>query len=323
MPQSVTLDAIHKARTEIAGRLTKTPILDLTSDHLKSVLPSDSQVSIKLELFQQAGSFKSRGAYIGVQSLSQENREAGVVTVSGGNHALAVSWAAATAGISAKITMAKTVDPMRIAGCKTYNADVTLCDSIADAFTEMERIAKDENRTILHPFEAEHMTLGAATCGAEFMEECADIDIFIIPVGGGGLISGMSSAIKLMKPEATVIGVEPFGADAMFQSFSQGKAVSIGQVNTIADSLGAPMALPYSFGLTYQNVDEIVHISDDEMRASMRMMLQSMKITAEPACASTLAALCGPLRDRCTGKRVGIIACGSNISLDRFQKLIG
>lgn len=323
MNTAITLDAIRQARKKIEGRLVKTPVLDITIDKIRTTLSNDMTVSMKMELFQQAGSFKSRGAYIGASDLTPEKRKAGVVTVSGGNHALAVSWAAAAEGISAKVCMPRSVDPVRVEGCKANGADVVLCDTIADAFSEMERCAAEEGRTILHPFEAEHMTLGAATCAMEYVEARPDIDVFIVPIGGGGLISGMSAAIKLMKPEATVIGVEPFGADAMSQSFKTGDVVTIDKVDTIADSLGAPMTLPYSLALARQYVDDIVRIEDDEMRTAMVQLYGGLKIVAEPACASTLAALNGPAREHCAGKRVGIIACGSNISLERFQSLTG
>lgn len=316
-----TLNQITNARNTIDGKLLATPTISLENDRISKLLARGTSAFIKLEHFQQAGSFKSRGAFIGMSALTSEQKQAGVVAVSGGNHALAVSWAATKLGISAKVVMPNHVDPVRIEGCKALGADVVLCDTIAEAFDEMNRIARQENRTIMHPFEGEHMTLGAATCGAEFMQASPDLDALIVPVGGGGLISGMSLAAKLHNPNIQVFGVEPFGADAMFKSFESGTITTLENVDTIADSLGAPMTAPYSFAVTKAHVDKITRVSDDELRAAMQHMMNGLKILAEPACASSLAALIGPLRDELAGKRVGIIACGSNISVERFNQL--
>ena len=132
----------------------------------------------------------------------------------------------------------------------------------------------------------------------------------------------MSSAIKLVHPDCEIIGVEPFGADSMWQSFEKGEAVRLDKVNTIADSLGAPMALPDSFAITRKNVSEIIRIEDDEMRNAMRLLYDGLKIIAEPACAATTAALVGPLKQRLEGKSVAIIACGSNISLAKYGRIL-
>ena len=312
---------INNAQIVISGNLVKTPVAPLISDRLSHLLPAGSSAFIKLEHIQQAGSFKARGAFIGMSQLSSEQKNAGVVTVSGGNHALAISWAALKLNISAKVVMPSHVDPVRIDGCKSLGATVVLVDTIEDAFSTMNRIAEDEGRTIMHPFEGEHMALGSATCAAEFLEDCPDLDALIVPVGGGGLISGMSLAAKLHNPNIQVYGVEPFGADAMFQSFQTGSVTTLEKVDTIADSLGAPMTASYSLTLARAHVDEIIRVTDDELRAAMRHMMDGLKILAEPACASSLAALIGPLHKTLEGKQVGIIACGSNISIERFQKL--
>lgn len=307
----------------MAGRAVRTPVLNLSTGKMKPHLPEGADVSIKLELFQNAGSFKARGVLLGVDAMTTEERRRGVVAASAGNHALAVSWAAQAEGIHARLAMPSYADPMRIEGCRAMGAQVTLFDNVQELFAGMERIAVEDGRKILHPFEADHMTLGAATCGAEFARDCPDLELVVIPVGGGGFISGMSAAIKALCPNAEIIGVEPFGADSMFRSFDTGEAVSLGKVSTIADSLGAPMALPKSFAITRENVGEIVRVEDVEMVDAMRLIHDALKITAEPACSASLAAILGPLRARAEGKKVGIVACGSNISLARFATLVG
>ncbi|MDX8352284.1 threonine/serine dehydratase [Cognatiyoonia sp. IB215182] len=315
------LDEVAEAAELLVDAIIETPILPLKSARWDTVLPDCASVTLKLELFQQTGSFKARGALLGLRRLTDDQRRAGVVAASGGNHALAVSWAARMAGVDALITMPEAVDPARIAGCKALGATVTLHADMASAFAAMSSAA-EAGRTIMHPFEAEHMILGAATCGREYALQAPDIDTFVIPVGGGGLASGMAAAIKQMKPGAMVIGVEPMGADTLWRSLAAGSSQSIAEVNTIADSLGAPFALPESFAVAQAYVDEVVRIEDHEMLRAMAQYQEILRITAEPACAASLAALTGPLSDRVAGRHIGLIACGSNISLTRYAELM-
>ncbi|SFR42040.1 threonine dehydratase [Yoonia tamlensis] len=316
------LQAIDAAAKQLDGVLIQTPILPLESSRWAGVLPDCASVTVKLELFQQAGSFKARGAYLGMTQLDPVQRAAGVVAASGGNHALAVSWAAQAAGVEALICMPRSVDPSRIAGCEGLGATVQLFDTMADAFAAMNAYA-DAGRTLMHPFEGAHMTLGAATLGVEYHAQAPQIDTYVVPVGGGGLISGMACAIRQLHPNATVIGVEPFGADSMYRSFEAGAPATLDQVDTIADSLSAPYALPYSFGIARAYAERIVRITDDQMRQAMDHYQRILRITAEPACAASLAAVLGPLRDELRDRHVGIIACGSNVSLTRYAALMG
>jgi len=217
--------------------------------------------------------------------------------------------------------MPKATDPARIAGCEALGATVTLHDDMAAAFAAMNEAA-EAGRALMHPFEADHMILGSATCGYEYATQAPQIDTYVIPIGGGGMISGMACAIKQVNPAATVIGVEPFGADSMSQSFAAGEAIRIEKVATIADSLGAPLAMPLTYGVARTHVDRIVKIDDHAMLAAMDLYQQNLRITAEPACAASLAAILGPLKDDLAGRQVGIIACGSNISLERYGALM-
>ncbi len=315
------LAAIEAAAHTLRDVVIATPVLPLASARWDGVLPDCAGVTLKLELFQQAGSFKARGAYLGIAGLDADQRRVGVVAASGGNHALAVAWAAQAAGVDALICMPRATDPARIAGCEALGAQVSLHDDMAAAFAAMNAAAA-EGRALMHPFEAAHMVLGSATCGLEYVTQAPDLDTFIVPIGGGGLISGMACAIKQLRPDAQVIGVEPFGADSMARSLEQGAPVTLDKVATIADSLGAPLALPYTFGVTQAHVDRIVRIADAEMLRAMDIYQHNLRITAEPACAASLAAIIGPLRDDLAGRRVGIIACGSNISLDRYATLM-
>ncbi len=319
---AVNLEAIIAAEQQLVGHVIRTPSVDVRQTGLESLLPDGSKISMKLELMQKAGSFKARGSYLSIKALSSNQRAGGVVAASGGNHALAVAWAARTIGVSVKIAIPKIADPVRIEGCRNLGAELVLCEDIHEAFDTMHMIEATEGRAMIHPFEGLNMSLGAATCGKELFEANPDVEVVILPVGGGGLISGMSAAIKFLNPDVEVYGVEPFGADSMYQSFKAGSPQSITKVDTIADSLGSPTALPLSFALTRTYVDDIVRVSDDAIRDAMRAMNASMKLVPEPACAASLAGALGPLREKCEGKRVGLLACGANISLDRFAALI-
>jgi threonine dehydratase len=314
------LATIKAAAARLQGVTIATPVLPLTSARWDG-LPKDAKVTVKLELFQQAGSFKARGAYLGMAGLDDAARAAGVVAASGGNHALAVAWAAQAAGVQALIAMPRATDPGRIQGCRDLGATVSLHDDMAAAFAVMEDAAR-EGRTLLHPFEAPHMVLGAATCGLEYLAQVPDLDVVIVPVGGGGLIAGMACALRQARPDLRVIGVEPTGADSMFRSLQAGSPQRLAQVATIADSLGSPLAMPETFAITRHYVDHIVHVTDDAMRHAMRSYQSALKIMAEPACAAALAAIQGPLCDALAGQHVGIIAYGSNISLARYTQLL-
>ena len=314
---------IETAASSLQGRIVATPTVTLNSSRIEPHLPDGSTVHMKLEAFQQAGSFKSRGVILAIDQLSDAEKAAGVTAVSAGNHALAVSWGAKMAGMSAKVVMPKTADSIRVEGCKALGAEVVLMENVGDAFKECSRLVEEEGRTMLHPFESPFMTLGAATCGLEFAKTHPDMEVAVLPIGGGGLISGMACAIKQALPNCEIIGVEPYGADSMWQSFEKGEAVHLDGVNTIADSLGAPMAMPETFAIAKHYVDEIIRIEDDDMRSAMRVLYDGLKLVAEPACAASTAAVMGPLHKRLAHKKIGVIACGSNISLQKFTKLIG
>jgi len=193
---------------------------------------------------------------------------------------------------------------------------------MAAAFAEMERIATEEGATLIHPYDADHMVLGSATCGAEYLAQVPHLDTLIVPIGGGGMIAGMSAAAKLINPAIEVIGVEPEGADSMAQSLEQGHPVTLDRVNTLADSLGAPKALPITFGVAQKYLDRILRLPDSALLDGMDHLRRVLRMMAEPACAASLAALIGPLRDEMAGRHVGIIACGSNIGLQRYRDLL-
>lgn len=321
MVASLTMPEIHAAAHALAGRIVHTPVHHLRSPELDEQLP-DTQVFLKLELFQLTGTFKARAALLNALSLSPEQRVRGVTAISAGNHAVAVAFAARTIGTSAKVVMIATANPLRVELCRAYGAEVLFAPDAHTGFELVKQVERDEQRTLIHPFEGRSVALGTATLGLEFVQQVPDLDAVVIPVGGGGLCAGVASAVKLLAPACQVFGVEPEGADSMHRSFEAGEPRSIDRVATIADSLGAPYALPITFELCRHNVDELVRVSDEQLRSAMRFLLRNAKLALEPAGASATAALLGPLRTKVRGKRVGLIVCGSNIDTASFAKLI-
>lgn len=311
---------IRAARERLGERVRETPVWRWHGDAIERAAGAGTQVFLKLELFQHTGTFKARGALLNALALSDEQRRRGVTAVSAGNHAIAVAFAARSVGTTAKVVMPKTADPARVALCRAFGAEVMLVDDVHHAFDDVKRIEREEGRTFIHPFEGELTVFGTATVGYELCNQIENLDAVIVPVGGGGLIAGVACAVKQMQPRCKVYGVEPEGADSMSRSFAAGSPQSIEKVATIADSLGAPYALPCSFGIARRFVDAIVTIPDDAMQRAMGLLFTEMKLAVEPAGAAATAALCGPLRERLAGKRVGVIVCGSNIDLATFAR---
>src|SRR5690348_11529384 len=315
-----SLADIRAARERLGDRVRETPAWQWRGDAIEREAGAGTQAFLKLELLQHTGTFKARGALLNAMALSEDEKQHGVTAVSAGNHAIAVAFAARSVGTTAKVVMPKTANAARVALCRAYGAEVVLTDDVYAAFAEVERIQQDEGRTFIHPFEGELTVLGTATVGYELCRQIGNLDAVIVPIGGGGLIAGIACAVKQMQPRCKVYGVDPEGADSMHRSFAAGSPQSIEKVNTIADSLGAPYALPYSFALARRFVDELVLINDEAMQRAMGLLFADMKLAVEPAGASATAALCGPLREKLQGKRVGVIVCGANIDLATFAK---
>ena len=209
---------------------------------------------------------------------------------------------------------------LRIKRCRHFGAEVVLADDVHSAFDLAHDIQEREGRFFVHPYEGADVVLGTATVGLEICDQVPELDAVIVPIGGGGLCAGISSAVKQMIPHCEVIGVEPVGADSMHRSFANGKPESIEKVMTIADSLGAPFALPISYQLCRENVDELVLVNDEELKDAMGILFREMRIAVEPACTATTAALMGPLSGRFSGKKVLAVMCGSNIDWPTFSQ---
>jgi threonine dehydratase len=318
--QGPDIQDIRALREQLTEETLLTPVIRCAG--IEALIGSDTEVYAKLEFLQSTGTFKARGALATLHSLSEEQLRAGVTAVSAGNHAIATAFAAKTVGTTAKVVMIGSANPSRIERCRAYGGEVVLAEDAHKAFEMAERIQEEEGRYFVHPFEGPSVALGTGTMGVEICEQVPDFDALIVPIGGGGLIGGISNAVKQLRPDCEIVGVEPVGADSMYRSHAAGEPVAIDKVRTIADSLGAPFALPYSFALTEQNVDQLVLVDDEQLRRSMGFLFRVMKLAVEPACAASTAALLGPLRDALRGKRVVLVMCGSNIDWETFERQV-
>jgi threonine dehydratase len=315
---AIDFEQVKELRKTLRKWVVETPVLECVSLQQRSAA---AQVFAKLEFLQGTGTFKLRGALAVMLGLSREQLKAGITAVSAGNHAIAAAFAARELGSSAKVVMMRSANPYRVSLCEQLGAEVLIADTVHNAFELAEDIRKNEGRYFVHPYEGLDRAMGTAIAGLEIDEQIEEFDTVIIPIGGGGLCAGIAAAIKHRRPDCEVIGVEPFGADTMFRSFASGKPEAIEKVTTIADSLGAPFALPVSFELCRANVDRIVRVHDDELRRAMGILYRDMNIAVEPACAATTAAMLGPLVRELKGRRPVLIMCGSNIDWQTFQNL--
>ena len=315
-----TLAEIRATATLLHGKIARTPVMDWTATEIHERLAPGTTVNLKAECFQHTGTFKPRGALTVMLGTEPAALARGVTAVSAGNHAIATAWAARIMGVSTKVVMTASANPARVEKVRRYGGEVVLAEDVQQAFKKVEEIEKEEGRLFVHPFEGPLTARGTGTLALEWLDQAGSLDAVIIPVGGGGLAAGTSAAFKQACPGIQVFGVEPIGADSMSRSFAAGSPQKIEKVQTIADSLGAPFALPYSYALCRQFIDEIVLVDDRALVDAMRLLFDTLKLACEPAGAASTAALSGPLRDRLAGKRVGVLVCGSNIDLPRFHE---
>jgi threonine dehydratase len=321
-----TLNAIRANRLRLGDRIVTTSTRRVEDDALMLAVGASTQVWLKEELFQHTGSFKPRGALSVMLDLDADQLARGVTGVSAGNHAISLGYCARQLGTTAKVVMPKTANPFRVRVCRELGAEVELVENVHVAFARVREIEAAEGRVYVHPFEGPKTALGTATVGLEFIDQVraagAELDAVIVAAGGGGLTGGVACAVKLMSPATKVFVVEPEGADTMARSFAAGAPQAIESVRTIADSLGSPRCEPYSYALNRLFADEVVLVTDDQIRDAMRLLFRSAKLVTEPAGAASLAALMYPLRERLSGQRVGIVVCGGNTDAETFARHI-
>jgi len=312
----VSVNDIRAARTVIGTRLHRTPIV--SSNYLGA--QTGARVSLKLELFQKTGSFKTRGVLNTLSTFTAEERKRGVISISAGNHAQAVAWGATAIGVRSTIVMPATAVRSKVDATRGYGGEVV--QTAGDLFATAQEIQRERNLTLIHPFDDPRIIAGAGTVGLEIVEDVPEVDTVIVAVGGGGLISGVAAAVRQLRPQARVIGVEPVGANAMSRSLAAGEPVRLSSMSTIADGLAAPFAGTSNLEHVQAFVERIVEIDDDDIVAGMRALMIRCKILPEPAgAASSGALLSGRLSIR-PDERVVAIVSGGNLDLDRLKEFL-
>jgi threonine dehydratase len=321
-PVPPTLEEIRATAWRIAQYTVRTPVHEWRGDAVAARLPPPAALHLKLELFQRTGTFKARGAINNALALDDESRRRGITALSAGNHAIAAAWAARCIGATARVVMLATANPARVAAARAFGAEVLTAPDGLTGFSMAEEIVAREGRTFIHPFEGPRVTAATATCGLELHEQVPGLDAVVVPIGAGGLCSGIATVTKLVNPACKVYGVEPAATQVMTKSLAAGSPQTIGQVQTIADSLAPPMTTPYVFAMCRRAVDEIVLVTDDQMAAAAAILFAEMKLAVEAAAAASTAAAFGPLRRRLAGLRVGLVVCGTNIDIDSHRALV-
>jgi threonine dehydratase len=311
---TLTLDDFRATRARIAPHIKRTPML--TSRQLSERTGFD--IRLKAELFQRVGSYKIRGPLNKFALMPEEEKRRGVVCSSAGNHAQGVALAAKIHGIRAVVCMAKNATPAKIAATKAYGAEVVLHGMIWDEANEKAKeLVRDEGLTYVHPFDDAQLIAGQGTLGLEIVEDWPDVDAVVVPIGGGGLISGVSMAVKSFNPKIKVIGVESSDGPAMKASIEAGSLQTI-DCRTIIDGLRVRRAGELNFSVVQRFVDEIVALPDRDIFDAMIWVMERCKLLVEGAAAAPVGALLHDLVKLPKGARVCAVLSGGNLNLDQL-----
>lgn len=315
----ITRWSIEDAARRIKPLLDPTPVIRSRyfSDRL------GANIYLKLETLQPTHSFKVRGAFSALTQLSGNFREHGVITASGGNHGLAIAFAAHTLGIPATIYLPATAPPLRIGAIRAFGAKVLLHgDTWDDANVRALEISRQEDLGYIHPFDNLDVMAGQGTIVTELTTQLPKIDLIVASIGGGGLLSGILSAVKVFTPQTRVAGVETVGADSMYQSWKAGKIVELPKITSIADTLGARKTEPRQFEIITRNASEIVTVPDELAIRALVEILREEKLLTEPATSCSVAALLdGQVKVR-PGENVVVVLCGANIAIDQVSQWV-
>jgi threo-3-hydroxy-L-aspartate ammonia-lyase len=315
---TVSLDDVRDAARQIEGVAHHTPVLrSRTLDGLVG-----AEVFLKAENFQRVGAFKFRGAYNAISRLPAAQLAKGIAAYSSGNHAQAVALAARVLGTSAVILMPADTPRSKMDAVAGYGAEILTYDRYTEDRTALgATLAADRGLALIPPYEHPQVIAGQGTAALELLAEVGDLDVLVAPVGGGGLIAGSAIAAKGLRPGIRVVGVEPEAGDDTKRSLDKGERVSIPVPRTIADAMAADIPGELTFSINRRLVDEVVLVSDDELRAGMRFAFDRLKIVLEPTGASGLAALLAG-RLALPQPRVGVILSGGNVDVTRFRELL-
>jgi len=319
MPQLPTYDDVVQASDRIAGAAHRTPVL--TSRTVDQEF--GAQVFFKCENLQRMGAFKFRGGYNALSKFSPEQRRAGVVAFSSGNHAQAVALSARLLGMPATIIMPQDAPAAKVAATRGYGATVVMYDRYTQDREQIGRdLAQQHGLTLIPPYDHADVIAGQGTAAKELFEEVGALDAFFVCLGGGGLLAGSALATRALAPDCALYGVEPEAGNDGQQSLRKGEIVKIDTPRTIADGAQTQYLGKLTFPIIQRDVNDILTVSDDELVESMRFFAERMKIVVEPTgCLGFAAAR--RMKESLTGKRVGVLISGGNIDLARFASLVG
>jgi len=311
------LSAIKQAQQRIKPYIKRTSL-----EHSKTLSNYlGTNVFVKYELFQRTGSFKVRGAFNKLLSLSAAERKRGVVAISGGNHAQAVAYASNILDVDAVVLMPQTTPQNYLEATRNYGATVDLQPTIKDAFNKIKEY-ESQGRVFIHPFDDPLVMAGQGTLGVEIMEDLPEATDIIISIGGGGFAGGVSTAVKTIKPGVRIWGVETLGADAMSLALNAGQPVELSAITSIAKTLGAPSVSDRTLALAQKNLEEVIVVTDDEAVQQLKFILERLKVLTEPAASCTLAAALR-LKDKFRkNNNLVLIFCGGNLSVEDLCKYI-
>ena len=313
---SVTLGMILEARERLKGVAQRTGMVQF-----KALSDESSQVYLKTEDLQNTGSFKVRGAYIKIASLSAEERACGVIASSAGNHAQGVALAAKAFGVPATIVMPAGAPLSKVKATRELGANVVLHGTVYDdAYAEACRLQKETGATFIHPFDDPMVIAGQGTIGLEIMDDLPDVNTIVVPIGGGGLASGEAAAVKMLHPHVRVIGVQAAGAAGMKASLDAGHIVELPSAKTIADGIAVKRPGENTFELCRQYLDQVVTVDDDEIAQAILFLMERGKMVAEGAGAAPVAAILNRKFD-VTGKVAAVIS-GGNIDVTMLSRII-
>ncbi len=313
----MSYEGIQNAYNRIKSHINKTPVM--TSSTLNKTV--NAKIYFKCENFQKVGAFKFRGAFNALSLLTNEQRKRGVITHSSGNHAQAVALAALKLGIEATIVMPKGAPKNKINATRDYNAKIEFCENTLEARAKKtDEIIKVKNCTLIHPYDNDNIINGQGTTVYELFEEVGKLNLIIVPLGGGGLLSGIAIATKNLCPDAQVIGVEPELADDAFRSLEAGYIIPSTYPNTIADGLRTSLC-EKTFNIIQKYVDRVITVSEIEIIEAMRFLWERMKIIVEPSGAVPLAAILSK-KVSAENKKIGAIISGGNIDIEPFFQLL-
>lgn len=312
----LNLTDVKKAAERLKGVSKKTELMysSIFSDE------SGNEIYLKPENLQVTGAFKIRGAYNKISKLSEEEKRKGVIASSAGNHAQGVAYAAQKLGIKATIVMPKTTPLIKVAATKSYGANVVLHgDYYDEAYARAKELQEENNYVFVHPFDDLDVIAGQGTIGLEILEDLKDVDCIVVPVGGGGLISGIAAAAKAINPEVKIIGVEPEGAKAMKKSIEKNAVVNLDTVKTIAEGVAVKKPGDITFEIIKNCVDEIITVSDFDIMEAFLVVLEKQKLIAETSGVLSLAAL-KKISDK--NKKIVCVISGGNIDVVTISSMI-